>query len=691
MGKQSKRKWEKREKGVETEESKKFPSASFLSELIRYGIYFILLTPLIVSDDFYYPFMAPKSLFFMGGCQIIFFIWLFLILEYRQYRPKTNSILLVLIFFLIVLTLSSVFGADLSRSFWSDYGRMTGLLMWFHLLAFFLVISSIFKKESDWKKIFTVSVSVSILAVFITLLAKAGLLGAKFAEGALLGNSSFLGTYFLFNAFFALYLFFDKLENSKNYEGTGKKLSNWGKYFGIAVFLLVLTVYLIGARAALIAALWGFGFLFLLWSTLRPKSKNIRIFGKIFFFIFIISSLAVSFLVYLSESFVQQKFIELAGKTRLLNWQIAWKGFLEKPWLGWGLENYEMVFYKFFNPCFFTPEYGGEARFDKAHNIIFDNLATSGVLGTLGYFGLFGTLFYTLSKKFLKDKVINFWAFSVFLSLPLAYFIQNLTVFDVPPTLMMFFLVLGFVAFLANKKEEAIEPERKTIPNYQWFALFFCFIFFAVFFRFTIQPLRANISVTNSLRVANSQQRIEAYQKALQASPLGKYQLREFFAVQSQEFIQKNIKEIPPENIEQELNFVLGELEKTPKESPYDLTSLLVLADVSNFYAQINPSKVWLAEKYAEKAIKVSPTHQRGYIALAQAKAIRKDFKTSLSLLNKAIELEPKWFPPYQMAARIAFISGDMEMAQSIIKKAIETNPDWKTQAEKILEEKPKE
>ena len=197
MGKKSREKRERqkrREMGLEafpTEQKKE--AEPFLFNIIRFGTYLIFLTPLILATRFYFPFVGPKSLYFMGLCQVIFFVWLYLAINYKRYRPKINPILLAFVLFLIVLILSSVLGVDFSRSFWSKYERMTGLLMWLHLFGFFLVISSTFKKY-DWEKVFIVSILVSILISSGILLTKIGIKVLEFSDrgGFTLGNTSFL-------------------------------------------------------------------------------------------------------------------------------------------------------------------------------------------------------------------------------------------------------------------------------------------------------------------------------------------------------------------------------------------------------------------------------------------------------------------------------------------------------------------
>ena len=69
--------------------------------------------------------------------------------------------------------------------------------MWFHLFAFFLVISSIFRKKENWQRIFAISIFVGVILSFITFFSE----NPAMRGGATLGNDSFLGTYLLFDLF----------------------------------------------------------------------------------------------------------------------------------------------------------------------------------------------------------------------------------------------------------------------------------------------------------------------------------------------------------------------------------------------------------------------------------------------------------------------------------------------------------
>ena len=59
---------------------------------------------------------------------------------------------------------------------------------------------------------------------------------------------------------------------------------------------------------------------------------------------------------------------------------IGYRGFLDRPILGWGPENYIVPYGRFFNPETMTVE-----TLDQAHNKIIEELTTKGILGVLTY------------------------------------------------------------------------------------------------------------------------------------------------------------------------------------------------------------------------------------------------------------------------------------------------------------------
>lgn len=148
---------------------------------------------------------------------------------------------------------------------------------------------------------------------------------------------------------------------------------------------------------------------------------------------------------------------ELTTGARTLVWGMAYQGFKERPVLGWGQENFNYVFNKYYDPRM----YGQEQWFDRTHNVFLDWLIAGGIFGLIGYLSLFGTgVYYVLRKAPHKSRLaqivlrkknpdnnpFNLVDKSILIGLLGGYFFQNLFVFDNVVSYMLFFAVLAYVS-----------------------------------------------------------------------------------------------------------------------------------------------------------------------------------------------------------------------------------------------------
>jgi putative inorganic carbon (HCO3(-)) transporter len=663
---------------------------------IKIGALGAIISPLVVSDKFFFPFVGPKSLWFMAFSQIVFFAYLFLALSSPKYRPRLNTLLVAFLGFLVVFALSSVLGVDFEESFWSKFERMTGLLMWFHLFGFFLALSSSFKEKKDWLQIFGVSLIASfvicLLYIFekviaaqetvpaameglVNLFDKLGLVsGDSNRGGATLGNSSFLGTYLLFNFFISLYLFFQT--NKQKFNSQLHKIINFFALLSAGVIGLVL--FYSTARAALISTAGGLVLLGMLWLAFANKGK-IRKTGVSLLLLSAAGFLAVIFLVFYSPGLVQERLEDRFGistvRPRIVVYEIAWKGFLEKPFFGWGPENFSIPFVRHFTPKFFTEDFGNDIWYDKAHNIIFDTLAATGIFGFLTYLFLYLASFFVLWRKFFKEKE-DFWKAGIFSSVLVAYFVQNLTVFDMIGSYLMFILVLSFVSSDCGKKEEALEMKPKS-----WFLPLILIIFAFSFANFVVSPAqKAHYAISARLLEPFSLAKLEMYEKTSDTSFVGHDQIIEAFSNSTMEFsYHQDIGYVPEERIKAEFDFVISELEETVENNPLDYRMVLDLGTVYNAYVRFDQSAIFKAEKVLKYAIELSPNNQQGYWYLAQTMLYNNKMEEAITLAEKALELEPEVERSHLILLQILKFNGDQERLSEAKNRALEINPEWAT------------
>ena len=150
-------------------------------------------------------------------------------------------------------------------------------------------------------------------------------------------------------------------------------------------------------------------------------------------------------------------------KGRIDSARVGLRGFAARPILGWGPENFTIAYDRYVTSDIVAV---AVTSFDQAHNKPIEELTTKGVLGFLAYISLWvymGWLLVTRVRR--MDPPGQMFTFFVGAAL-VAYFAQNLFLFDTPGTVTQFILLLGFMGYVdtvAPNKVAAAEP-RATDP-----------------------------------------------------------------------------------------------------------------------------------------------------------------------------------------------------------------------------------
>ena len=137
-------------------------------------------------------------------------------------------------------------------------------------------------------------------------------------------------------------------------------------------------------------------------------------------------------------------------------WHIAFEGWKQRPLLGWGPENFIIIFQRDFDPSYFVPAAGFGAWFDRAHSVIFDYLARRPARsGSLAISSIFVCIFTVFKRKEKpgehgekgQQNTRELWVRALFLGLPFAYLVQALVLFDVLPIYLPLFMYFAFAVY----------------------------------------------------------------------------------------------------------------------------------------------------------------------------------------------------------------------------------------------------
>ncbi len=220
----------------------------YLSKIIKYGLYAILLTPLAFWPKALFPFLTPKFILFQILVEIVFGAWFLLAVLNHDYRPKFNYLTKALLLFLSISLISAFFGVDFQRSFWGIGARLTGLFAEFHFFVWFLVLISYFKNnKEEWTKYLDFSFVVALI-VALTSFYQNPKWSLTLGYGVF-NNPTFVAPYLIFHFFWGLY------KTIFNFQFSIFKLKEWFFVSGVALLLFVILFaqIRIGARGNVFA------------------------------------------------------------------------------------------------------------------------------------------------------------------------------------------------------------------------------------------------------------------------------------------------------------------------------------------------------------------------------------------------------------------------------------------------------
>lgn len=335
-------------------------------------------------------------------------------------RRIDKSVLYYTVGFMIVAFMSSILGVDPIKSIWGNYYRADGLITFVHLLGFTLFLFLFW--QDNWSILLTKGIVFgSLLTNILTLISAFQLFILRDgrvmhwengALGATFGNPNFLAGYLVVTLPFLMYLL-DKFKKKRNrmimvgaiiiQTTTIGFTQSWGGITGVVIF-------------------W-YGWL------MFSKNKYKFLYTGIFLGIIII------FLGLYGSNYQKVGFV---AQSRERIFRRILLGVIKRPLLGFGWANIDYAFEKVDWPIKFEHD----VYVDKAHSMILEVLATTGVVGLIAYILLIGRVAYILIKRLIKYD--DLWIKTLLLSFLLYLFHSQTNVISVGEELI-FWLIVGIV------------------------------------------------------------------------------------------------------------------------------------------------------------------------------------------------------------------------------------------------------
>lgn len=654
---------------------------SVLKWSIFIGLAVILFIPLYVANPLFFPFITGKAFAFRIIVEIVFALWLVLVLRERgtgvagsdqSVAPKVNWLTVSVTAFALIALLADLLGVNPLRSIWSNFERMEGWVTIVHLWAYFIVLSSIVGSgegaKRNWNHIFTVTLIAGSITALYGLFQYFG--WAATHQGATrvdasLGNSAYMAAYMLINAFLAGYMAVT--------HATKKYLFHpyciLAVFFSFILFQTATRGSILGwfgaiVLSALIYAIWG--------RAEKGQSDKTRLIAGGVIALFII--LATIFYFNRDAQWIMKhpvlsriatiSWTESKTQARGYIWPMAVKSVFESPKtaiIGIGQENFNYIFNSHYNPKMWSQE----QWFDRAHSVFLDWLVAGGLLGLVSYLALF-----VIAILYIVKSSLTMGQKSLLIGLLAGYAVHNVFVFDNQTSYVMFFMVLAFVHGLSRKAPRVLlsgngvplTENAVTVRDYVFVPAIVLLALASLYF-VNVRVIQANTRLITAIRMCSGAgaPSPEYFRDALR---LGSYTSEQEIREQLVSCVQNVVRsDLPVAEKQAFLALADEEIARQIKATPLDARAYIL---AGSMYDSIGDFAT--AQPLLEKARELSPTKQT--IAF---EVITNYLNTNKS--KEAIELAKTTYesaPEYELA-KIAYAAsliygGEEASAQELLK-----------------------
>jgi O-antigen ligase/Flp pilus assembly protein TadD len=633
-------------------------TAKQIARWIALGALFLIpLTPLIVANPFFFPFITGKAFYFRILGEVAVCAWVVLALLDKAYRPRFSYIGGVVIAFVLWMFIADAFALNAAKAFWSNFERMEGWVLLIHLLGLFFAMSAVLRAEEKWRAWFLTSLSVSVVVCAHALLQLSG--GAAIHQGSVridasLGNSAYLAIYFLFNVFIALWL-----------AATSK--SSWLRWSLVALAVLEgVLIFFTETRGTVLGLVIGLAVAALL--TALTAERRVRGYAAGAFLLLVI--LSGGFYLARDSSFVQnnhvlQRVASISpedGQTRFTIWSMAARGVAERPLVGWGQEGFNYIFNKYYDPSL----YRQEPWFDRAHNAFIDWLTAGGVPAFLLYLALFGSAIALLWRSSELSRAERTFLTAAFIG----YAVHNLFVFDNLYSYVYFFALLALVdSQVARPIEQLERTAQMSAEDGMTYALpIATVVALSLVWTLNVTGMQASAKLISALTPSSTgvDNNIAAFEYLAVHPSFAAQEIREQlinFATSV-----AGSSSVTNEQKQRIVLLAVSEMQKQVARYPFDAREHLQLASIYRAAGHIPEalSEVQAAALLSPK--KESILIEKGVLEwdMNDVKAAREDFKAAYALAPQFAELA-------DYAAAGAIAGGDTEAADALLRAAYQT------------------
>lgn len=638
-----------------------------MQSLLRYGIltgiFAVLFVPFIVADNFFFPFITGKNFTFRILVEIVFALWVLLMLKEPAARPKPSAFLYALLAFLASLGISTALAENPDKAFWSNFERMEGYISILHIAAYFVVVSSVFTTERIWKAFWNTSIGVSVAIALVGVAQLTGALAINqggVRVDATFGNATYLAVYMLFHVFITLFAY------------ARFKPVQWVKIaYGIALVLQVAMVFYTATRGTILGLVGGLLVTGLVFTIFGKGMERVRKVGiGVVAGVIVVAGLfvAVKDTEFVRGNDVLSRIASISleeGTTRFTIWGMALQGAAERPVFGWGQEGFNYVFNKYYEPSL----YAQEPWFDRAHNVFFDWLIAGGVVGLALYLSFFGVLLWYLwrpgNEFALSERAI-------FTGLLAGYGFHNLFVFD---NLMSYVLFFSLAAYIAVRRTTNAEPigGARTLPSVLQGAASGAVIvlLLVVLYAANMPGITRAAGIIDGLKPyeAGVSENFTAIKKTISAHGMGRQEAHEQFLQFALRLLDPSLAQLSTPALRQEVvvaarDAFAAEVARTPNDARLALFYGSFLRQVGDFDG---------ATQALDRALQLSPKKQGILFEIGTLALMKNDADGATAAFKQALDLDPAYKQARAYYAALLLRLGERDEAEALLREGFGT------------------
>ena len=639
-----------------------------------------LLVPVIVGSGFFFPYVVPRNLFFRVVVELgVTTLVLALCFGRNTLDLHDEPIFWSLVTFLTAATLSAFFSPASTHSFFGDFERMGGVWAWLHLVLFFLLLRTL--RDENWSWILNAALVVSLFVSVSAIGQHSELVSAATSSDGViepslstLGNSGLLAAYLLMNIAIAGYL----ATTSVRYRLL---------YLSAAGVNLLAVVYAEN-RSTVVGLLLGAIVGGLTFATLSVQSRKKWIAPLVAATLaVVIIAISVGIRVFPTSVPTQQVPTVLQrlaltnpadpDQSRTMQWRAAIDGFRDRPLLGYGLENHNLVWSAHFDPRIYKTN---TDIFDRTHNQFLEMLATTGLVGAIAFLAIWFAIGMTLVRAFRAGR-LSAAAIAVLAGLQVAYATYLFFWFVDLNSTMLWILVAALIASRGTVGSVVLETTSRHAEEHASkpaLALASILALAAVIYGEAYTPLRANRalagidsrgeSVVQALSefdlLSRSSARQTAHTPIVMAQFLGSLRARlNYLRADSG---QRRI--LDRAFAETRAAFAREIHRDTLNDRLYHHEAGL-LVEAAQYYG--SPSYQRQAIDAFHKAIDLSPRRIEQRLSLASVYAGAHDYERAIVVLSDAVKTDPQLGEPRYRLAEAFLGAGQADSALTMLQSSL--------------------